>query len=49
VGVVPFNPLALRRDHSPFIATVRANMRHAGGLRIDHVAGLQRQFVVPLG
>jgi 4-alpha-glucanotransferase len=48
-GVVPFNPLALRRDHSPFIATVRANMRHAGGLRIDHVAGLQRQFVVPLG
>ena len=48
-GVVPFNPLALRQDHSPFIATVRANMRHGGGLRIDHVAGLQRQFVVPLG
>jgi 4-alpha-glucanotransferase len=48
-GVVPFNPLALRRNYSAFIATVRANMRHAGGLRIDHVAGLQRQFVVPLG
>jgi 4-alpha-glucanotransferase len=48
-GVVPFNPLALRRDYSPFITTVRANMCHAGGLRIDHVAGLQRQFVVPLG
>ena len=47
-GVVPFNPLALRRDYSPFVATVRANMRYAGGLRMDHVAGLQRQFVVPL-
>jgi 4-alpha-glucanotransferase len=46
-GVVPFNPIALRRDYSPFLATVRANMRHAGGLRIDHVAGLQRQFLVP--
>jgi 4-alpha-glucanotransferase len=48
-GVVPFSPPALRRDYSPFVATVRANMRHAGGLRIDHVAGLQRQFVVPRG
>jgi 4-alpha-glucanotransferase len=48
-GVVPFNPLALRRDYSTFVATVRANMRNAGGLRFDHVAGLQRQFVVPLG
>lgn len=48
-GVVPLHPLALRRDYSPFIAMLRANMRHAGGLRIDHVIGLQRQFMVPLG
>lgn len=48
-GVVPFDPLALRRDYSPFVAALRANMRHAGGLRIDHVAGLARLFVVPLG
>lgn len=48
-GVVPFNPIALRWNYLPFVATVRANMRHAGGLRVDHVAGLQRQFVVPLG
>jgi 4-alpha-glucanotransferase len=48
-GVLPLNPFELQRDYSPFIATVRANMRHAGGLRIDHVTGLQRQFVVPLG
>lgn len=48
-GVMPFDPLALRRDYTAFIATLRANMRHAGGLRIDHVAGFERQFVVPLG
>ena len=48
-GVVPFDPVALRRNYSPFIAMLRANMRHAGGLRLDHVIGLQRQFLVPLG
>lgn len=48
-GVVPLHPLALRRDYSPFIAMLRANMRHAAGLRIDHIIGLQRQFMVPLG
>ncbi len=48
-GVVPFHPLALRRDYSPFITMLRANMRHAGGLRIDHIIGLQRLFMVPLG
>ena len=48
-GVVPLNPVALRGDYSPFIALLRANMRHAGGLRVDHVIGLQRQFLVPVG
>lgn len=48
-GVVPLHPLALRRDYSPFIAMLRANMRHAGGLRIDHIIGLQRLFMVPAG
>ena len=48
-GVVPFDPVALRRNYSPFISMLRANMRHAGGLRVDHVIGLQRQFLVPLG
>jgi 4-alpha-glucanotransferase len=48
-GVLPLRPLALKRDPMPFTQLLRANMRHAGGLRIDHVIGLQRQFLVPLG
>ena len=33
----------------PFIATLRAAMRNAGGVRIDHVMGLSRLWVVPQG
>jgi 4-alpha-glucanotransferase len=48
-GVLPLDPLRLRRDYEPFAAILRANMRHAGGLRIDHIIGMQHQFLVPLG
>jgi len=49
-GLAPFNPLTLRRQgFAPFIAALRANMRHAGILRIDHVMGLQRLYWVPGG
>jgi len=49
-GLPPFNPVKLQ-EHSyrPFIELVRANMRHAGGLRIDHVIGLQRLYCIPKG
>ncbi len=49
-GLAPVNPLALRQcGFEPFIAALRANMRHAGVLRIDHVMSLARLYWVPAG
>jgi 4-alpha-glucanotransferase len=49
-GVVPHNPLRLRTDaYCHFAALLRANMRDAGALRIDHVMGWQRLFLIPKG
>lgn len=49
-GLPPFNPRALRAEgYRSFIDLVRANMRHAGGLRIDHVMALQQLYWVPTG
>ena len=44
-GLPPLNPLALEAArYRPFIDTLRANMRHCGALRLDHVMGLMRLF-----
>ncbi|MCC6831749.1 MAG: 4-alpha-glucanotransferase [Thermoleophilia bacterium] len=49
-GVPPLLPGALAREgHVPFREMIRSAMRHAGGLRIDHVMGLSRLFVMPEG
>jgi 4-alpha-glucanotransferase len=49
-GLPPFVPHRLRAaGYAPFIETIRAALRHAGGLRIDHVMGLFRLFWVPAG
>jgi 4-alpha-glucanotransferase len=49
-GLAPVNPLVLRRQgFAPFIASLRANMRHAGVLRIDHVMSLSRLYWIPSG
>jgi 4-alpha-glucanotransferase len=49
-GLPPFIPHKLRTAaYEPFIQTVRAAMRHTGGLRIDHVMGLFRLWWVPQG
>lgn len=49
-GLTTFSPRALRNNgFAPFIATLHACMRHAGGVRIDHAMGLMRLWVVPRG
>jgi 4-alpha-glucanotransferase len=49
-GLTTFSPRALvRGGFAPFIATLRACMRHTGGVRIDHAMGLMRLWVIPHG
>lgn len=49
-GLAGFSPRALAASgFAPFLATLRAAMRHAGGVRIDHVMGLARLWLVPDG
>ena len=49
-GITSFSPAALRRTgFDPFIATLRAGLDHAGGIRIDHALGLRRLWILPLG
>lgn len=49
-GLAPFNPITLREAaYEPFIAVMRANMTHAGALRLDHAMALQRLYWVPPG
>ena len=49
-GLPPPNPNAMRRaGYDAFAQLLAANMRHAGGVRIDHVMALTRLFWVPEG
>ncbi|WP_424410252.1 4-alpha-glucanotransferase [Pasteurella sp. PK-2025] len=46
----PYNPAVLKaRGFQPFIDMLRANMQHFGILRIDHVMGLFRLWLIPKG
>ncbi len=47
-GLPPFHPRELKEQHyKSFIELIRANMRHAGALRIDHVMALQHLYWIP--
>ena len=49
-GLPPWVPRRLRAaNYEPFVQTIRALLRHAGGLRIDHVMGLFRLYWIPHG
>jgi 4-alpha-glucanotransferase len=49
-GLPPFHPWRLRLvGYEPYIRTLRAGLRAAGGLRVDHVMGLFRLFWIPSG
>jgi 4-alpha-glucanotransferase len=49
-GITAFSPRGLRNSgFSAFIDMLRHALRHAGGVRIDHVMGLARLWVIPQG
>ncbi|MEA2977651.1 MAG: 4-alpha-glucanotransferase [Alphaproteobacteria bacterium] len=49
-GLAGINPIALeQRQFEPFRRMLQASMRHSGAIRLDHVLGLKRLFLVPKG
>jgi len=49
-GLSAFSPRASgRAGHDGYIETLRAVLAHAGGVRVDHVLGLARMWVIPAG
>jgi 4-alpha-glucanotransferase len=49
-GLAAFNPVALeRKAFQPFRAMLQASMRYAGAIRLDHVLGLKRLYLIPDG
>ncbi len=49
-GLAGFNPVELAaQKFAPFRTMLAASMRYAGAIRLDHVLGLKRLFVIPHG
>src|SRR6267142_7151199 len=49
-GLAGFNAAGLeQRSFEPFGQMLQASMRHAGAIRLDHVMGLKRLYLVPRG
>ena len=49
-GLAGINPLSLiDSDCAPFRQVLRASMQYAGAIRIDHILGLKRFYLIPRG
>jgi 4-alpha-glucanotransferase len=49
-GLAGFNAAGLEiQSFEPYREMLRASMRHAGAIRLDHVLGLKRLYLVPQG
>lgn len=48
-GLTGFSPRALGPDLRPWRDLLEATLRHVGGIRVDHVLGLARRWVIPAG
>jgi 4-alpha-glucanotransferase len=49
-GLAGFNAAGLEiQNFEPYREMLRASMRHAGAIRLDHVLGLKRLYLVPHG
>ncbi|HUG58994.1 MAG TPA: 4-alpha-glucanotransferase [Candidimonas sp.] len=49
-GLTALSPRALRQNaYLAFLETLQAALAHAGGVRIDHILGLARMWLIPQG
>ena len=49
-GLTGFNPFGLEKlSFAPYRDMLRASMRYAGAVRLDHVLGLKRLYFIPKG
>ena len=49
-GLAGFNPAGLEdQQFEPFRHMLQASMRYAGAIRLDHVLGLKRLYLIPYG
>ena len=49
-GLTALSPAALRQSgYAAFLAMLRASLAHAGGVRIDHILGMARMWLIPDG
>jgi 4-alpha-glucanotransferase len=47
-GLTGFSPRAMDENgFAPYLSTLRAAMRHVGGIRVDHAMGLARLWLIP--